>query len=177
MDGDRRWRRWRRMWSLGWMARKQQPKAARRRKPYSLLAGWMGIGGGGQGQNSRTIESKWQRVWLTKWNVLCWPHVLSLEPMYDPVRCQVMLCWSSTIRLWAVWRPVNPNLIYTKKKNYKYSSEVLRSPVAHSSSSSSSIVLALHFLLPLPRVSEPTVTAMLSGCAHEWDWPHNDVTV
>nr|ABF96666.1 hypothetical protein LOC_Os03g30744 [Oryza sativa Japonica Group] len=53
MDGDRRWRR---MWSLGWMARKQQPKAARRRKPYSLLAGWMGIGGGGQGQNSRTIE-------------------------------------------------------------------------------------------------------------------------
>ena len=48
--------------------------------------------------------------------MLCWPYVLSLESMYDPVRCQVMLCWSSTIRLWAVWRPVNPNLIYTKKK-------------------------------------------------------------
>jgi hypothetical protein len=48
------------------------------------------------------------------------------------------------------------------------SGEVLRSPTTHSSSFSSSTIVALYFLLPPHGAWEPPTTVTLSGCAREW---------
>lgn len=95
------------------------------------------------------------------------------------MRYRVVSCWPCTIRIREPCQGSLTKIWYILRKKIWIESiwsswwsfgKVLRSPIAHSFSSSSSIVVALHFLLPPPRDCEPPTPDPLSGCACKWVW-------